>query len=76
MYPTAKPRQDGASERYRPCTISIWKVLEITSRFSSVPFALFHAATPYLMSDLWQNIIFTYICIFKALNKRRTLNSF
>ena len=36
MYPTAKPRQDGASERYRPCTISIWKVLETALRFSGV----------------------------------------
>ena len=36
MYPTAKPRQDGASERYRPCTISIWKVLETTNQLSGV----------------------------------------
>ena len=36
MYPTAKPRQDGASERYRPCTISIWKVLEIANQLSGV----------------------------------------
>ena len=36
MYLTAKPRQDVASERYRPAEISIWKVLETALRFSGV----------------------------------------
>ena len=70
MYPTVRSRQGGrvrtVSSGYKTYTESIrssWGNFLVSE-------AIFHAATPYLMSDLWQNIIFTYICIFKAFSSK------